>query len=527
MHRISLACCFVALSLPVLSEAEEAKPAAEPAKPWISFGGSFTVDGYSQNNFLLGVPRSRTRDDQGEARVGVTSDHDEYVVQLLRLQTEFGVGDNLKAVMRADWAQGIWGIDEEMRSGAGAGYSRLFDHKDTNHGVHVDWAYLDYTHKPWALAGRLGRMKHGLGNLLVLDQDGEGLALTKTFRDASELTATWAQMSEGADALSDRDALGPGDESALDASLYTLAYSRSVGVWKLRPFAAFYQDQGDRDRKTYLPQGQQYFLARFQPQVSQATALGLAAEGKVSRFEGSGEFDFLTGQDHVANTNSGPNQLLDVNDGRLRGSNLYLNGKVAVGRGKLGLVLGRGSGDPDLGKGKGNINRIRTQGYFFVTEVWEDSVMPDEEGLTPQGLGAPAIRGYRELENTTLAQLNWWWEPTPRLSHTVSATWLRATEALHPWTDINTDGAIAPSEFGGGKSKDLGAEFDTQLAYKVQPALTCTLRGGVLLPGDAAGYLLLGRARWVDASGESHDLGAPWEARITVAYNFGPVKAGG
>ncbi|NIX57622.1 MAG: hypothetical protein GWN14_17295, partial [candidate division Zixibacteria bacterium] len=58
------------------------------------------------------------------------------------------------------------------------------------------------------------------------------------------------------------------------------------------------------------------------------------------------------------------------------------------------MVGGRGSGDDDVTGGDGNVNKLRTSGFFYITEIWEDSIMPDEEGITPQGLGAPNVRGY-------------------------------------------------------------------------------------------------------------------------------------
>lgn len=70
---------------------------------------------------------------------------------------------------------------------------------------------------------------------------------------------------------------------------------------------------------------------------------------------------------------------MDVNNGDLSGYNLDADARMKLGA--------------------GNINKVRTNGFFYVTEVWEDSLMPDEEGITPQGLGSPASRDCREFEN--------------------------------------------------------------------------------------------------------------------------------
>ena len=47
------------------------------------------------------------------------------------------------------------------------------------------------------------------------------------------------------------------------------------------------------------------------------------------------------------------------------------------------------------------------------------------------------------------------------------------------------------------------------------------------MPGDATGYLMLGRKQWTLPNGDTRDLGTPWELRVTLAYNFGTVKVGG
>ncbi|MDZ7764377.1 MAG: hypothetical protein U5K00_08100 [Melioribacteraceae bacterium] len=57
----------------------------------------------------------------------------------------------------------------------------------------------------------------------------------------------------------------------------------------------------------------------------------------------------------------------------------------------LGLTAGMGSGDDDPTGGEGNVNKLRTSGFFYLTEVWEDSIMPTKEGITPQGSRARTI----------------------------------------------------------------------------------------------------------------------------------------
>lgn len=475
--------------------------------PYIDISGFYAFDGYSQNNFFL-----------GKNTVGGVSDQDDYAIQLFRLTTEFGRNQYLKAVVRTDLAQGIWGIDNSLNErDLRGGFSALFNRKDTNFQVHLDWAYIDFTHPDWSTNFKIGRMKYALGNLLVLDQDSDGFQVTGLF-ESGRLMVGWAKMSEGADSLSDAAAIGPGGQSTEDATLYLASYTHETNDWTLNPYIAYYRDNGYADGTAYLPDGLQYFKPRFTPQVTDATVVGLALDGRLSRWTIRAEVDVLTGHDKIANTNSGANQLLDVNDGTLNGYNLYADLRTPVGPGRLGFVLGRGSGDEDPMSGSGNINKIRTNGFFYISEVWEDSIMPDEEGITPQGLGSPASRAYRELENSTLAQANYTWNIDEQFTYFVSAMWVRATEPLHPWRDANNSGTIEPGEFGAASSRDLGSELDMRLTWALYPGLTWDYRGGIFWPGDASGYLINGT--------RAYDARA-WELRTTIRFAFGSIRIGG
>lgn len=480
------------------SPSPAASPAAAPEGPKLSlaFSGHYEMNGYSQNNFFLGKGAS-----------GLVTDKDAYALQRFRIQPELSYGPDLKAVIRLDLAEGLWGLDDEVRDNDRAGISNLFDKKDTNFLVHVDLAYLEATPARlgrWTF--RVGRMKNQIANLLIVDQDGDGVQVAKQL-GKSKLTLDWTRMSEGADALTDNHF--PGGPDGRDADLFYVDFTRPFAKGEINPFAAFYDD---RNRAaSYTPQGIQYFLARFTPNVSRLWILGAAGSVKSGRLAVKGEAEVLTGKDEIPNANSGARELLDVNNGDLSGYNVYLDAKLTAGKGALGGVFGMGSGDKDPMSGKGNINKVRTNGFFYVTEVWEDSIMPDEEGITPQGLGSSAHRGYRELENTTLVQLNYARPLGKEWRAFVSGTLLRATQALHPWADANANGAIDPGEFGSASSKDLGKELDGLVDWNLMPHLVWTLRGGVFFPGDAAGYQL---------NGTNAFLKKAWELRTTIRFTF-------
>jgi hypothetical protein len=501
MKRFLVFCiAMVLIAGPVLADGDDDGP-----KAWLSLSGFYAFNGYSQQNFFLGA----------KGGAGGVSDNDEYSIQMFRLMSEFGYGDNIKAVVRADLAQGIWGIDNDQRTPERGGFSNLFNNKDTNFSVHIDWAYIDFNYPDSGFRAKLGRQHYVLGHKLVVDQDNDGIWLSKKAGPGA-LVFTWSKMFEGADSLSDNNDGPVGGTDARDSDLFTLTYSVKTDNWNFDPYLAYYKDSGIDDGTAYIPQGFQYFNARFRPQITDAQVLGFAFQGKAGIFTLKGEVDYLTGNDDIQNVDSGRNQVLDVNNGDLEGWNLYLDAKVALGPGKLGAVLGMGSGDDDPMSGKGNINKIRTNGFFYVTEVWEDSVMPDELGITPQGLGSPASRGYREFENTNLFQLNYTWPINEKLTYFVAGTYIRATEDIWAWSG-GDDGIVGPADMGPDKSDDLGEELDMKLTWKVSPGLAWIFRGGYFWAGDGAGYLI---------NGNINTLENAYELRTTIKFSFGGLSLG-
>jgi len=501
MRRIGIVVCVVLLLGGIAAAQEDDAP-----KAYMDLSGFYAFNGYSQQNFFL-----------GDGRTGGVSNDDQYSIQMFRLLMNIGYGDSIKAVVRADLAQGIWGIDNAQRTPWRGGFSNLFNNKDTNFTVHIDWAYIDYTYADWGFNAKLGRQKFKLGNMLVLDQDNDGIILSKKLGPGN-LSFAWSKMSEGPDSLSDIDDTPAGGKDYQDADVYYLTFGFGAGEWNLTPYAAYYRDNGWHDGTAYIPQGFNYFNARFRPQITEATVLGLSFTSKLGPFALKGEVDYLTGSDDIPNTDSGKHELLDVNNGDLSGYNLYLDAKVALGPGKLGLVLGLGSGDDDVMSGDGNINKIRTNGFFYITEVWEDSVMPDELGITPQGLGSPASRGYREFENTNLLQVNFTWDISQKLSLFAAGTVMKATESIFAWHDANGDGVISPDEMGPGNSDDLGSELDARLAWKISQGLVWVFRGGIFFTGDGAGYLINGTNAYTDNA---------YELRTTIKFSFGGLRLGG
>lgn len=455
---------------------------------------------------------------------GKTNYNDNYTVQMLRLNLNFAVSDNLKAVTRLDLAQGWWGVDNDDFRGEfddddNANISSRFGNKDTNYGLHVDLGYLDFMvpKTSFPINIRVGRMWYGLGNKIVLDSNFDGVQVDLK-PEWGTLGLGWARVSEGQtgfSVLSDNDNTGTGGADGDDADLFMGTFNRKTGNLSYGLFGMYYMDRGDDDGTTFVLDGLDYFRSRFAPNVSRLTVFGLTLDynNEDAGLTVKSEFDYLSGEDGVANENSSGAQLLDVNDGDLSGYNLYVkaNKKMGASPVTLGATFGLGSGDDDLTSGNGNINKLKTMGFFYITEVWEDSIMPDEEGISPQGLGAPNTRGYRELENTTIMQGNIRIKASPKLSLYGAYSFIRATNDIHGWADADTNGVISTTEFSADASKSIGSEIDFKFDYKIYPQLVWSLRGGYLFAGDGALLLINGNTTHGDN---------PWELKMTIAYKF-------
>ncbi len=494
-------CLTLSLGLLQLSYAQEKDDEGLKLK----VGGVYTAWFQKQQDFFFGR----------------TEYNDNYVVQMLRLNLSLAVSDHLKAVTRFDMAQGWWGVDNDDFRGDfdgddNADLSSRFSNKDTNYGFHVDIGYLDFMVPDAAIPIniRVGRMYYGLGNKIILDSNFDGVQVD--FKPAwGNLGIGWARVSEGQGGFSE---LSDNDNSATlgvdndDADLFFAKFNRKSGNLTYELYGMYYMDNGDDDGTAFMPNGIDYARSRFAPNVSKLGAIGLTLDYANRSWNLKGEFDYLTGKDDIANPNSGPNQLLDVNDGDISGYNLYVKANKDVNpKVNLGVTFGMGSGDDDLAGGSGNVNKLKTMGFFYITELWEDSIMPDEEGITPQGLGAPNTRGYRELENTTILQGNIMLKPMPRLKLAGSYSLIRATEDISGWADANGDGVISTTEFTGESSKSIGSEIDFKFDYNIYNQLVWTLRGGYLIAGDGALLLI---------NGNTQNDTNPWELKMTITYKF-------
>ncbi len=411
-----------------------------------------------------------------------------YVIQMLRFKVQGVANDNLKFVTRFDIAQGWWGVDNMLRGverWGKTGASSLFDFKDTNYLMHVDQAYVDFKHPTLPFSMKIGRQWFGLGHKIILDNNFDGIQIGLL---NGALNLGWAKVSEGGDNTTDE---GPGNG---DSDLYLGNYKGSLGSLKYNAFGLYYKENVTEDDLTaYILDDLQFFRNRDAATVTQLTAFGASVNYKAGKLTVDGEFDFLTGKD-------------DINDLDLSGYNLYAKATFAAnGALKLGGVFGLGSGDDPTDPGFTNVNKLRTSGFFYITEIWEDSIMPDEEGITPQGLGAPNVRAYRELENTTIIQGNADYKLTNNLALFVSGSYIMATNEIK---EADADGNYFAGETG---STALGTEVDFRLKYSVYKNMFFMLRGGYFIPGDAAGYLI---------NGHADDMDPAYELKGMIVYKF-------
>lgn len=472
--------------------------AQEAKKIDFKLNGVYTAWGQYQNDFRLGAVKYE----------------DHYIVQMLRLNLSANYGDDVKAVTRIDLGQGWWGVDNELPTYKGA--SGLFDNKDANYIIHVDHAYMWFKFHPINTDFTIGRFNWSLGNKLVLDNNWDGIT-GDLHLGGGKLKLGWAKIFEGVYGLSDVKPDGPlpkGHNDPRDANMFLASYQTKFNTTDLEVFGLYYNDASIDDSTAFLIDGLNYNRPRFTPHITSLGIFGLAGTTKIDKFTLAYEANYLFGKDDINNaTHQGALNTAsaavdplkyDINNGDLSGYNVYVKMNYAASEiVTLGLVAGMGSGDDDPTSGKGNVNKLRTSGFFYMTEIWEDSIMPDEEGITPQGLGAPNVRAYRELENTTAIQANAMFKITPKWNFFTSFTYLKATQPIFAWTAAGPDLS--------NSADDIGMEIDFKTDYKIYDKLTLSFMGGYFIPGKGAQYLINGNDKFDDPA---------YELKTTITFVF-------
>ncbi len=467
----------------------------------LKLNGVYNVWTLSQNKFFFGSK-------------GSDFEEDNYIVQMLRFRTVLSdKNEDIKVVTRFDFAQGWWGADNAGDQAFDGG--QFFD-KNTFFDVHVDHAYIDFRIPTTVSRFAAGRMHFNLGNKLVLDDDLDAFKLTVP-AGKGKINLAYAKFFEGDPGGTKSEPLPSNINASFnptlgslndagsvdDANMYLASYTMGK---KVSGWVVYYDDAGYKDGTAYITNGLGYHRPRFTPQVSNLIIVGANGKLDIGNVSLNVEADYLTGEDNVPNTtyNTGAN---DINNGDISGYTAYVDAKYNVKKGtNVGLKVGYGSGDDDVTGGDGNITKLKTQGFFYITEVWEDSIMPDVAGITPQGIGAPNTRGYREFENTTalhvytnVAVNNW-------LNLFGSYSYLMATEDVNGWASTGTD--IVPTS---ERADDIGNEFDFIASAKIYKNLKFQFRAGYFIPGDAA---------LLQVNGNTANDDDAWEIKNTLTYKF-------
>jgi hypothetical protein len=503
---------------------EKAPPSGGPEaapRSRLTLSGNYTTEAFNQKNFFLGA---RPDTFANGSPTGYVSNKDAYWIQELTLQPRIILADNLNLTLSLTAAQGIWGLDAETPDHEEPGYTNLFNKKDANFLIHVDWAYAAYRNAWSKTRWYVGRQRFGLGNMLALDADAGGIQVFRDLRNRSWLGLGYAKMFEGTNGLTDEnfnvaDSTRPGvrGPDGRDADLFYAVYNMKSagGNFTFSPFAAYYIDKhaADSTSLSYLPQQQEYLDARFRPNISNATVLGVSAKVRRGMLYASGEYDMLKGKDKIPNPDSGEYQLLDRNNGDLTGSNLLIQAGLEWPKLQIGGTLGMGSGDADPRLDEGNINFLRNQGGFSLLEVWGNGLALDERAPVPQGMGNPFVRSYRGLENMKIYQGSASYLISTGLKVAASYSVIRSAQPVAPYRDLNHDGRItlvkglppeqaeyridpAYPERGFASDTDIGTEIDLKVDWSLEKVLTLWVHGGMFTPGPAAGYIVSGTAKY-------------------------------
>jgi hypothetical protein len=129
--------------------------------------------------------------------------------------------------------------------------------------------------------------------------------------------------------------------------------------------------------------------------------------------------------------------------------------------------------------------------------------MPDIAGISPQGLGSPVSRGYRELENTTVGMARYGLSPVKQVKLEVVGAYLRSTQPVRGF-----DATGVPTK---DAASDLGWEVDGNASVDVYPGVQLAERFGYFTPGEAAGLLI---------NGNTDTLDAAWELKTEASVRF-------
>jgi len=196
------------------------------AEDRLSMSGEMRARAWNKNNYSAWDSDTKT-------------DEESFFDQRFRLQSIITPADGVKAVLRCDFAEDVWGSN----NWAGLRYSEENDHTAE---LQVDRAYLDVT--KGILNVRAGQFWQPLGDGNAYANQQTGLAFT--FNTPVKIMAIWFKESEGG-ANTDLDEEDSGSTSTQDVDQYVLDLAYSADTFSIEGFfAAQVDSQSDEDTES-------------------------------------------------------------------------------------------------------------------------------------------------------------------------------------------------------------------------------------------------------------------------------------
>lgn len=210
-------------------------------------------------------------------------DGEAYVDQRFRLQFDFTPADNVKAILRGDFAETNWGTVSNTTTVAptawtttsGIGYRPNAADSST---IMIDKAYVDLTTA--MINWKVGLFGHaGFGKGVTTDNQGANIMITADFAPVT-VTGLWTKVDEGTSVIDD---LTPTTGAAEDHDVMGIQVGYKTDAFGVGGFYALSSDKNDGT------------------QDNEATVIGLYGDASMGIFSFWAEYDIYGGKNDVTN----------------------------------------------------------------------------------------------------------------------------------------------------------------------------------------------------------------------------------
>jgi hypothetical protein len=430
--------------------------------------------------------------------------------QRFRLTITHTRSEFLKAVVRFDLVEDVWGQQRNFRM-----------NYDNGAGKFIDLAYIDFK-IPKIGTFTVGRFPERYGNGLIFSPtDGtDGIRWTNKW-DPVTVSVMYSKLADNVSStfgtnadLYNRDTnlfgvdlkIVPADKHLIE--LYGGVVTSDNANWLLK--------------KSYDWNGHS---PSTNPEYIDATIgfVGVAYTGNFAKMiDVKAEFSGVFGRADMSNSTIVRRGGVAYYDNpSIEGWNLYLDGSYYNDMFRVGLAFIMGSGathytTPDQVK-RINMNYLVDSDKF----KWGNIIGSGTRGI--ESLDDGSLGTDNNIENLTSVKLYFSTTPVEKLTINAAVIWAKWTNPVgtnpahggyinpaygHPvnvWSGANTYTSWKASD-------DLGWEIDLGASYEIMEGLTYSLNAGVLLPGDSFDY--------VGAGGTHEKWGPIWSVGNTVMYKF-------